>query len=355
MRGVSRPLLAGGSDGVTPEEGGATERGATLALVALTLVGMLIVAALVIDIGSGWLIRQNLVPATDAAALAAAQQLVERPWDTAGACATAELFLVDNAPAAALTGCEVVAPGPDGGRVAITATEAAGALLAPDGEDRATTSTSAAAWGSPLAVSGLRPLAFCYDGSPELQQLLDEPPTGPTWVAVSFVKHDPSACGGQSSSGSFLTVDFEGGTDGHEVRHWMRDGYPDHVSLDTTPASSCGGDTVCHQRPYALLDLYWELQSLRNSREYVALPVYDYADADQVHLVGVVRARIYAFGLDGPPEHWWFQLKVDPGLVAGTCCGPAAGGATTSGGNRAIALCAVDQGGYAACDAGSSS
>ncbi|MGI9613345.1 MAG: pilus assembly protein TadG-related protein, partial [Acidimicrobiales bacterium] len=52
---------------------GRDERGTTLALVALSLVWILGLAALVVDIGGGWVSRQRLIPATDAAALAAVQ------------------------------------------------------------------------------------------------------------------------------------------------------------------------------------------------------------------------------------------------------------------------------------------
>lgn len=325
----------------------ADERGATLALVALSMVGLVAAAALVVDVGHGRLTRQNLLPATDAAALAAAQELVERPWDTTGACSAAAGYVTGNSPAAAMTGCDTVSLGPDGGRVEVAATENVDAFFADgDDDDGSTLSASTAAWGPPLTVSGLRPVALCYDGSLDLQRLIDEPPDGPTWVVVDFAMDDPVACGGLLALGNFLSVDFGSDTSTYEIRNWMRDGYPGQVAFDGTPASSCGGGVACYERPYALLDLTWELASLRDSRSYVAFPVYDYADLDQVHLIGFVRARLYAFDLSGLPGGWSLELKVDPGLIAGTCCGPAG----IDGGNKAIALCGVDPGAHLACD-----
>jgi hypothetical protein len=99
---------------------------------------------------------------------------------------------------------------------------------------------------------------------------------------------------------------------------------------------------VCYDRPYASSDIQWEIDSLRNAETYVSFPVFNYADTDHVHLVGVLRARFYKYQLDGPPQDWWIELKVEPGLVAGTCCGPP--GLRT--GTKTIAICGVDPGPY---------
>ena len=59
----------------------------------------------------------------------------------------------------------------------------------------------------------------------------------------------------------------------------------------------------------------------------------------------MVRARLYAFELDGAPGSWRIELKVDPGLVTGTCCGSPG----VLSGNKAIAICGVDPDAYQAC------
>ncbi len=51
--------------------------GVTLPLVAIMLVVITGMAALTIDLGNGWRIRRALIPATDSAALAAAQDYAQ--------------------------------------------------------------------------------------------------------------------------------------------------------------------------------------------------------------------------------------------------------------------------------------
>ena len=323
------------------------ERGATLALVGMALSGLVVILALVLDLGGGQLAQRQLEPATDAAALAAAQLLVTQPTNTTGACATAGSYLAANAPEATMVTCQVVPEPPTGGRVEVGASQTfQGSVL---GGEETLTSTSGAAWGPPLTVAGLRPLALCYDGSPELRAVIDNPPSEPKEVKIWFPKLDPTACGGVAVVGNFLSVDFEG--DGHlwSIRRWMRDGYKGEVALDPDPGAGCGAGSVCYQRPYALLDLIWETVGLVSSGAYATFPVYDYADADRVHLVGVVRARLLGFDLDGSLDGWWLKLKVRPGFVAGDCCGPGA----IDGGNKAIALCDVGRGALPSCGFGS--
>ncbi len=323
------------------------ERGASLALVALSLVWILGLASLVVDVGDGWLSRQTLISATDAAALAAAQDLVAQPWDEAGACATAGTYVAGNAVAATMTSCEVTALG-NGGRITVTASEDLETTFVELGTDGGGSvhSVSTAAWGPPLTVTGLSPFGLCYDGSSELRQLIDNPPTAPTWVQVDYFKDDPAACGGPSSAGNFATVDFEGGTGTTEIRAWMLDGYPGQLGFEPPTASNCDGGVTCYERPYASSAIMGELQLLRSSQSHVGFPVFDYADADEVHLIGMVRARLHDFQLDGSPASWNIELKVDPGLVTGTCCGPPG----YLSGNEVIAICGVDPGAYLACE-----
>lgn len=332
---------------------GRDERGTTLALVALSLVWIVGLAALVVDIGGGWVSRQRLIPATDAAALAAVQDLVAQPWDEAGACTTAGSYVATNAPTATVTECTITALGADGGRITIGASEDFETLFVePAMEGGAVHSVSTAAWGPPVTVSRLRPVAFCYDGSAALRQLIDSPPTSPTWVEVSFLRDDPAACGGVPGVGNFATIDFEGGTSTGEIREWVLEGHPGQVGFEPPTDSNCDGTVACYERPYASDDIESQLLSLRHSGSYVTFPVFDYADADEIHLVGAVRARLYDFDIDGVPGDWRFELKVDPGLITGTCCGPSGASSDLLSGNKVIAICGVDPDGYEACDPG---
>ena len=322
------------------------ERGASLALMALSLVWIVGLASLVVDLGGGWLSRQELVSSTDAAALAAVQDLIERPWDHEAACATATGYVVANNPAASVDGCVVAPLGAHGGRITVTASDDFEALFTDLGSDGpAVQAVSSAAWGPPLSVAGLRPFGLCHDGSAALRTLIDNPPSGPTWVRVWYLKDDPDACGGAAVAGNFVTIDFESATPIGDIRNWVLDGYEGQIAFDPPVTAGCDPDATCYDRPYASGEIHNELERLRLSQRYVPWPVFDYADATQVHLIGIVRARLYAFDLTGYPENWRIELKVDPGLVNGACCGPPG----TAAGSKATAICGVDPGDLEAC------
>ncbi len=324
----------------------ADDRGASLALVAVSLMGMIGLLSLVIDMGDGWLSRQRLIPATDAAALAAAQDMVDRPWDKQGACATARTYVFDNAPDATTTDCAVTLFGSSGGRVTVRASENFESLLTDvSNESGSVGSVSTATWGWPNTVSALRPLSLCYDGSAALRDLIDNPRPGPVWVEIVYTKDDPLACGGEAALGNYATIDFDGGTPTHEIRDWMLNGYPGQVAFDPLSVVNCDGNAVCLDRPYASNDIRPELHAIVNSQQYVAFPIFNYSDATKVHLVGMIRARLYAFDLDGSTDTWSIELKVDPGLISGTCCGPP----SLVAGNQVIAICGVDADAYEAC------
>ncbi len=329
----------------------ADERGATLVLVALLLTAMLGLTALVVDVGGMRVARRALVPAADAAALAAAQDLVERPWDRAGACATARTYVTANDVDATMTDCEVT--GNSGGGVVTvwTTRERTSSFLAPPGGSfEPAEASSAAAWGPPRAITGLRPVGLCYDGSPELKQLIDNPPSSVVYLELPFPKVDATACGGVSTTGNFLSVDFEGGASTAEVGQWAVDGYPEPVALDGPTTTGCSGQP-CADRPYAIPAISGDLDELVDSGDYVPWPIYDYADSDGVHVIGFIRARLYWYAFQGPLEYWTLAFKVEPGLVIGTCCG----GPGLDAGNRVVAICGVDGWRSPECGGGGSS
>lgn len=324
------------------------ERGASLALVALSLAGLIGLAALVVDVGHGRLTRQTLIPATDAAALAAAQDLVEAPGNEQAACATAGTYLAGNAAGATMTGCEVTPSGPDAGAVTVTAAETVDATFAPPGsaDARAILSVSSAAFGPPRTVSRLRPLAFCYDGSAALRQLIDNPPTAPTTVEVRLVPDNPSACGGSPTVGNFTAFAFESGASIRRIRRWLRNGYPQQVGLAAPTATGCDAPELCFERVDTLTEIDSALDALQGRHRYVTFPVFDFADTTAVHLVGVIRAQVGSFLLDGPPDGWFVELTIEPGLITGTCCGTPG----LPAGNQVIALCGADPDAVTRCE-----
>ncbi len=326
------------------------EQGATLALVAMLLLAMLGLVALVVDLGRMRLVRQGLVPAADAAALAAAQDLADRPWDHSGACATAGAYVMANAPVSEVVDC-TVAPSGLGGSVTVAASQdlSTSFVTEPNGVE-ATVASSTAIWGAPSSVDGLRPIGFCYDGSSFLQDLIDHPRSWITYIEVPFTPESSTACGGWALGGNFTSLDFESGSDLGLVSQWTTSGYPEGVAFGALGASDCDDDEDCLDRSFPLPDLAAAMASLVASADYVTFPIFDHGDSEQVHVVGLLRARLYDVHLEGPPQYWRLDLKVRPGLVTGTCCGSPG----LSAGSRVVAICGVDGTVGAVCQEGAS-
>ena len=324
-----------------------------MALVALSLVWIVGIAALVIDIGDGWLTRQSLIPATDAAALAAAQDLVGQPNNHTRACNTAAAFVLGNAPSGAMSSCDVTNNG-GRGRVTVSAAQGFDPQLAQPGQEIEIESISTATWGPPSTVSGLRPLGLCYDGNDGLQQLLDNPPSGPTSVVIPYAKADPSNCGGVSALGNFATIDFRTSSTRSVIEDWVTNGYDGQVGFQGLGVVDCSGSADCFERPYASGYILSELTDLQFSGRYVPFPIFNYADANQVHVVGIVRARLDDFDLNpsaGGTDNWFVELTVDPGMVGGTCCGTPG----LDSNNMVVAICGVDDGANQSCGLGAGS
>ena len=331
MRGLTRLPASTGSSL-------SDERGATLALVALLLVAMLGLVALVVDLGRMQLVRQALVPAADAAALAAAQDLANRPWDVTGACATASAYVAANAPASSLVDCSVGQTGAGGWVTVATAQDLETSFAVPAEGAEVTGASSTAAWGAPSSVTGLRPIGFCHDGLYALENLIEQPPSGVTYIQVPFVPDNPLACGGWSGAGTFASLDFEQGSDLALIKSWLTGGYPEAVDFGQPGSSQCDVGQFCNPRSFPLPDLAGALSSLVASADYVPFPIFDHETPERVHVVGVLRARVYDFHLGGDPQYWRIDLKFDPGLVVGTCCGTPG----LVAGNRVVAICGVD-------------
>lgn len=329
---------------------GGGERGATLVLVALQLVALVGMVSLVVDIANGRLARQSLVPAADAAALAAAQGLVGGALDQAQCDALAASYVSQNATGADTAACVVQSSGARG-RVTVTASRTVPTLLAGVlGRDGiAASASTTATWGPPAAVTGLRPLGLCLDSSTELQDVVADG-TADDSITIPFAKANASDCGDAYGNWSF--IDFDGAFDLDnafpDLKSWLVGGYPEPVSLDPS-GTGCGtyGQVACVTSfPGTLMadwSISWRLDDLEDERTWIWLPVFDNVDVvdglGRMHVVAVVRAQLLSF----PHYGQWsssasIRIRVQPGLVTGPCCGDADG----ASGTRVIAICAVD-------------
>ena len=126
----------------------------------VALIGM---ASLVTDLGNGWRTRRALIAATDASALAAAQDFVN---GQNGCASTANGFLTWNEAAASLSSCTPFFYNADHGRVTVSASQNVDTWFAGviGRGDYDAESVTTAVWGPPASVTGLRPIGLCIDG-----------------------------------------------------------------------------------------------------------------------------------------------------------------------------------------------
>src|SRR6185436_18198193 len=132
------------------------ERGVVAIIVALLLVVLFGFAAFALDTGNTWQARRHLITATDAAALGAAEDFAK---GTDGCAGTDDTLVSANFPGSSVSSCSRSA-GTGAGYVTVTATHDVewnfARIFGANG--RTITASTTAAWGSPVGLTGLRPL-----------------------------------------------------------------------------------------------------------------------------------------------------------------------------------------------------
>ena len=332
------------------------ERGFSLVYLTIWLVVIMGAASLVIDLGNGWRTRRALIPATDSAALAAAQ---EYAYGRDGCAGMDDSYLSQNESTASVTACTPNVSGSRVGWVSVSGTQNVDTWFAPilGFGDYPADSTSIAAIGPPSTVTGLRPIGLCFEGNVDLQNLILNPPAGPTLLTIPYDKDQPSDCGSGASNGNWGIVDFDGTpTSNPETADWMRNGYDGEVSFANHTVSTCVGEPHCYPggpgADFTSGPVRSAMDWLILNDVWFTIPVFNFHDDpsganERFHMMGVLRVQLEAYSVTGnpPPNTDFFQFLVEPGLITGTCCG----GGGESSGNRVIALCGVDPNATAAC------
>ncbi len=202
-----------------------------------------------IDLGNGWQSRRHLVTATDAAALAAAQDYA---IDLDGCTNQAATYVNNNFADATMVSC-VLGGSPGAGWVTVTAdvdvtTRFAGVIGAGDYD---VSSASTARWGTTRTVGGLRPLSLCAKAF-GIESWLDDPQEELT-VRVDYTKdgdHPECDSGQNGVPGTWGMMDFNGIAGGNnDSKEWILTGYPDLVQ-GGTPNGTCAPDDepwACYQ------------------------------------------------------------------------------------------------------------
>lgn len=310
--------------------GRAEEHGAIAVMVAIVMVLVMGLAALALDSGNGWQTRRSLITATDAAALGAAEVYAQNGNGCAGVPAS---FVGANVAAASVTGCSRADLGPGAAAVTVQAKVPlhytfAGIIGV---GDRDVHSTTTAAYGQPLGVTGLRPLGLC-SASAAYQEWVTSGMSTPFTVTIPYGKSAPGDCGA-NVPGNWGVQDFNGGANSNnDTKTWITDGYP---GLVTAPGS-IPGDTGAFSNSLASA-----LDTLVASGAPFQLPVYDRASGNgsnaQFHITGFVTVVLVAFDATGVAANRWLRVQFVSHVAQGTCCAHG-----TDTGTRVVFICAVD-------------
>lgn len=330
------------------KEAGRDERGISLIFMAIAMTALLAAAAVTIDLGNGWVTRRNLVTSTDAAALAAAQEFALGGDGCAG---IDDTYVGLNNPTATGITCTTGGSGSIGW-VTVYAEDDVQTWFAPaiGLGDYSASSASTARWGSPVSVTGLRPLSLCAQAFGIEDWIADPSQTITRTVDYSKNGQAPECDSGQNGiPGSWGMMDFNGVAGGNnDSKDWVLNGYDGDVQAGS-PNGTCNDEPwACYQPEpgNALPGVKKELEDILGLE--IVLPVVNWVvDANgqnaQMHIMGFARVIIVDFKPNG--QNAYIEVTFLPGLITGSCCGDNSGPSNVS----VIGACAVDNRNVGAC------
>ena len=298
--------------------------GVLFAILSLVFFGM---AAIALDIGNMWQNRRNLITATDAAATAAAQEYAA---GGNGCGAVDDDYLNRNFAAAVVTACTPVITGATSGYVQVDASKLVNHNFASlfGFSNSTTTASTAAFWGQPNGLRGLRPFGLCAAVPGVSTWLALSNPKPAATYTITYDKNHPDDCGGDAP-GNWGMIDFNGGSNSNnETKDWVRNGYPNLVYAPQWYEGDPGA--FSNSLPTgSLLNKTFTLPIFNN---YNDLPG---ANAEFL-IVAFVRVTLIDYKANGPEANRYLTLRFEPpGVVQGECC--ASGGIDT--GLRVVQLC----------------
>jgi Flp pilus assembly protein TadG len=295
----------------------ADERGTVVIIVALLLVVLFGFAAYALDTGNTWQVRRHLITATDAAALGAAHEYAKGNDGCAG---TDDALVSANFSGASVQSCARSA-GTGPGYVTVTANHDVEWNFARifGATGRTVTASTTAAWGSPLGVTGLRPLGLCADEE-HLKSWLTAVANGNTapspTVRISYTKESPDLCGGDKVPGNWGIQDFNGGNNGTpEIRDWLLNGYSGIVHK---------GDWIPGNTGAFSPSLASELDTLVSTGITFTLPVFSVATGNgsnaTFHIVEFVGVKLVGYKANGAESSRYIDLQFQMVIAQGECC-----------------------------------
>ncbi len=297
-----------------------SERGASTVFLALSLVMLGAFAALGVDAGQFWTTRRSLVTATDAAALAGANAVV----DGQDGCSAAYSYLQLNYENLDAYTCTQTSSGGSDGVIQVTATDDVAFAFAPiiGISSRPAESSTSASFGVELE-SGLRPFAFCEQATTDLQQWLVNPTVKQT-IRFSFTSDtNVAACSANGAApGNWGFVDFNGGSNNTpEIVDWILNSYPEGV-MTTSAITSCSVEPVgCYEgSPGALSGAHKSaLTTLKNSGALFSVALFSHAEGNganlQMKLTKIVSAKLTDFKVTGKNSGRYIEVELQPGII----------------------------------------
>jgi Flp pilus assembly protein TadG len=293
------------------------ERGAVAIIVALLLVVIFGFAAYTLDTGNTWQARRHLITATDAAALGAADEYARGHDGCAG---TDDALVSANYTGASVQTCARSA-GTGPGYVTVTANRDVEWNFARifGATGRTITASTTAAWGSPLGITGLRPLGLCADEA-HLQSWLAAVAAGNTTASptyrIPYTKSSPDLCGGNSVPGNWGVQDFNGGNNSTpEIRDWLANGYDGIVHK---------GDWIPGNTGAFSTSLNTELDMLVSTGTTFTLPVFSVATDNgsnaTFHIAEFVGVKLVGYKANGAESTRYIDLQFQMVVAQGECC-----------------------------------
>lgn len=307
------------------------ESGITAMMTVFTIVALFGGAAISVDLGNLWSSRRNVISASDATALAVASDYaVGKPGCNLP---TVSQYVTANDEDATPTSCRPVGEPRKGGYVTVGAeTPVDYAFAGVLGfSDRNVGASTAAAWGIPAAVRGLRPFGLCKD-DPNFQAWIQNP-AGVTEPAVVPYTNDPNDCGGAPGNWGIIDLDNSLPVSNSDVKQWVRTGYSGAV-----PPGQMVGDpgAFSNELDSALADVRFEK---------FPIPVYDRVTADQgggsnarFNVIGFVEVQLFDWRTTGSEDLRFLEIAFVESVAAGECCEPA----TPDFGLKVVTICDVD-------------
>lgn len=302
------------------------ESGISALMVVASIMALFGSASIAVDAGNLWASRRNVIAASDAAALGAAADYAVGQHG----CASASDLVTANDPDASLVHCNPNSIGGIGGYVRVKAeTPVDFAFASVLGfSDRTVGAETAAGWGIPSAVRGLRPFGLCED-EPQFAAWATNP-RGISGVSRIHYGNEPAGCGGAPGNWGLIDLDYSSPVSDSDLQAWTRTGYAGSVRR-----GNIGGNPGAFHNSYDD-----DLGAVIGER--FPIPVFDRivgaGSTSKFHIVGFVNVELVGWRTTGAEADRFLEVRFVEMVAAGECCDP--GGRNF--GLRVIHICDVD-------------